>query len=326
MPKLDTVERANMPGDQPTIYVTEPSPWARFWWLLQRAFFNAWDDNCFAIAKGAAYSSLMAFFPVITTLAAILVQAKAGEVAHQITELMFDVVPPGTEQVVTNLFQARGSQPLWLLVVAIILALWAASGVTTSLMEGFQAAYRLPQGRGPVASRGVAMLLVLCVSLPVVGACVLILFGQQVEQAALYWVGLLPEGADLRGGVRILSSSLRLILALGGMVLGTMLLYMIGPSTKVRLRDVWQGALVAAGLWMAATFGFAWYVRNIANYNVLYGSVAAAIALLGWMYLLNVITLVGCEFNVALTQLRAISSSPAITSKPIGTGTAHKTQ
>jgi membrane protein len=170
------------------------------------------------------------------------------------------------------------------------------------------------------------MLLVLCASLPVVGACVLILFGQQVEQVALQWVGLLPEGEDLRGGVHVLSSSLRLILALGGMVLGTMLLYMIGPSTKVRLRDVWQGALVAAGLWMAATFGFAWYVRNIANYNVLYGSVAAAIALLGWMYLLNVITLVGCEFNVALTQLRAISSSPAITSKSPSTGTAHKTQ
>src|SRR5580698_3634220 len=172
-----SIKRLRVPGktvavmsrDQPYIYVTEPSPWARFWWLLQRAFFNAWDDNCFAIAKGAAYSSLMAFFPVITTLAAILVQAKAEEVAHQITELMFDVVPPGTEQVVTNLFQARGSQPFWLLVVAIILALWAASGVTTSLMEGFQAAYRLPQGRGPVASRGVAMLLVLCASLPVVG-------------------------------------------------------------------------------------------------------------------------------------------------------------
>src|SRR5882757_5475681 len=115
-----------MPLDSPSIYVTEPSPWARFWWLMQRAFLNAWDDNCFAIAKGAAYSSLMAFFPVVTTLAAILVQANAQAVAHQITDLMFDVVPPGTEEVVKDLFQIRGSQPFWLLVVAIALALWAA--------------------------------------------------------------------------------------------------------------------------------------------------------------------------------------------------------
>ena len=316
-----------MPADSPYIYVTEPSPWAKFWWLLQRAFFSAWDDNCFAIAKGAAYSSLMAFFPVMTTLAAILVQANADAVAHQITELVFDVVPPGTEQIVENLFKTRGSQPLWLLVVAIILALWAASGVTTSLMEGFQAAYKLPQGRGPVSSRTVAMVLVICVALPVVGSCGLILFGHQVESAAIYWIGLLPQGEELRGGVHVLSSSVRLVLALGGLVLGTMLLYVIGPNTKVRLRDVWPGALVAAGLWMAATFGFAWYVRNIANYNVLYGSIAAAIALLGWMYLLNVITLVGCEFNVALTQLRRLPSStshaPTGSSKTSGTGTAY---
>ena len=308
-----------MPGDTPSIYVTEPSPWARFWWLLRKAFMSAWDDNCFAIAKGAAYSSMMAFFPVMTTLAAILVQANAGEVAHQITELVFDVVPPGTEEVVRNLFQTRGSQPLWLMVVAIVLALWAASGVTTSLIEGFQAAYKLPQGRGPLAARWVSMGLVVLAALPVLGACVLILFGQQVESAAIYWIGLLPEGQDLRGGVRVLSSSVRLVLALAGLVSGTMLLYTIGPNTKVRLREVWPGALVAAGLWMAATAGFAWYVRNIANYNVLYGSIAAAIALLGWMYLLNVIALVGCEFNVAWKELRAIS----LTAKSGSTGTGY---
>ncbi|HEY3743626.1 MAG TPA: YihY/virulence factor BrkB family protein [Bryobacteraceae bacterium] len=307
--------------DSHSIYVTEPGLWARLWWLLRRSFLNALDDNCFGIAKAAAYSSLMAFFPVITTLAAVLVRAHAEQVAHQITELMFDVVPPGTEQIVETLFKSRGSQPPWLLVTAIVLALWAASGVTTTLMEGFRAAYRLPQDRGPVASRTVAMALVLCVSLPVIGSCVLILFGQQVSAMMLYWVGLLPEGEELRGGVRVLSNSIGFILALGGMVLGTMLLYMIGPNTKVRLREVWPGALLAAALWMAATVAFAWYVRNIANYNVLYGSVAAAIALLGWMYLLNVITLIGCEFNVAVRQLRAISSSPAVISNTKSTGT-----
>src|SRR5260221_9504605 len=121
-----------MPGEVPSIYITEPSPLARFWWLLRKAFMNAWDDNCFAIAKGAAYSSMMAFFPVMTALVAVLVQANADEVSRQITDLVFDVVPPGTEQVIQNVITTRGSQPLWLLVVAIMLALWAASGVTTS--------------------------------------------------------------------------------------------------------------------------------------------------------------------------------------------------
>jgi membrane protein len=308
--------------EAPAIYVEEPSALGRFAWLLQAAFFNAWDDNCFAIAKGAAYSSLMAFFPVMTTVAAVLVQANAAEVAHQIAELTFDVVPPGTEQVLETLFATRGSRPVWLLVTAILLAVWAASGVTTSLMEGFQAAYRLPQDRGPLASRGVAALLVLCGALPVLGACFLIIFGQQAEAAVVYWIGILPKGADLRGSVQFVSALVRLLIAAGGLVIGTMLLYKIGPNCRVRLRDVWPGAVLAAFLWLAATIGFAWYVRNIANYNVLYGGVAAAIALLGWMYLLNVITFIGCEFNVARNRLMSITSAQTVV--PVRTITESK--
>jgi membrane protein len=61
---------------------------------------------------------------------------------------------------------------------------------------------------------------------------------------------------------------------------------------------------MAALLWLAATGLFSWYVRNIASYNVLYGSIGAAIALLVWLYLLCVIALVGCEFNAEAERAR----------------------
>ena len=55
--------------------------------------------------------------------------------------------------------------------------------------------------------------------------------------------------------------------------------------------------IVATILWLAATVVFAWYVRNIANYNVMYGSIGAVIALLVWQYVLAVVALMGCEYN-----------------------------
>ena len=58
-------------------------------------------------------------------------------------------------------------------------------------------------------------------------------------------------------------------------------------------------------LWWLTTTLFAWYVRNIANYNVLYGSVGAVIALLVWMYLLSIIALFGCEFNAQLDRIES---------------------
>jgi membrane protein len=60
----------------------------------------------------------------------------------------------------------------------------------------------------------------------------------------------------------------------------------------------------ATALWMATTSGFGWYVRHIARYNVMYGSIGAGIALLVWMYLMSAIALIGCEFNAEFERSR----------------------
>src|SRR5436305_10381194 len=104
----------------------------RFWTALRTAAVGTYEDNCLGIAKGAAYSGLLSFFPVLTTLATLLVQAKAEAVSRTIARVLYDVVPPGTEDVVRMLFVVHGERPKWLLVVASLLALWGASGAMIS--------------------------------------------------------------------------------------------------------------------------------------------------------------------------------------------------
>ena len=86
--------------------------------LLRRAAVSAYRDNCFGIAKGAAYSALLSFFPVLTTLTALLVQANAYAVSRSISRVVYEVVPPGTEEIVMQIFTRRGRQPGYLLVIA----------------------------------------------------------------------------------------------------------------------------------------------------------------------------------------------------------------
>ena len=86
----------------------------------------------------------------------------------------------------------------------------------------------------------------------------------------------------------------------------TTLLYRFGPYRRQRWRYVWPGAILAAVLWLLATSGFAWYVRHIAHYNVMYGSVGAGIALLVWMYLLAATALIDCEFNAEFERASAV--------------------
>ncbi|MEO8127737.1 MAG: YihY/virulence factor BrkB family protein [Bryobacteraceae bacterium] len=265
--------------------------------IFRRAFITLYENNCFGLAKGVAYSALLAFFPFLTTLTAILVQANAPSVSRMLSSLVFEVVPPGTEEIVLYNFTERGQRPASLLIVATVLTLWAASGVMASLMQGFQAAYRIERGRPFLKQRLTAILLVIFVAIPIVTASALIVFGARTERMVFTSLGMLEAEQQLHGWVSFLGQLLRYGVALGAIVFSTALLYYIGPNRPNKLRRVLPGALVATVLWWMATTIFGWYVRNIANYNVLYGSIGAVVALLVWMYILSVIALYGCEFN-----------------------------
>lgn len=299
--------------------VVEPNWFGRTFWLLRRSFIVAAEDNLYGIAKGAAYSGLLSLFPILTTFAAILIQIRADSVVHLISRVTLAVVPPGTEELIRSRFEDEGNRPIGLLIAATVLALWAASGAMMSLIEGFQAAYRIPTERSMLKQRAMAVFLVLIVAIPFVGASLLVLFGNRWETDVIHLFRLSESDEIATLPIIILGRILRYVLAFLTTVLVTGLLYYFGPNhrpeqrftksaTRSRFLRVWPGAFVAAVLWFVATAGFAWYVKNLARYNVVYGALGAGIILLVWMYLLAVITLVGCEFNAERERSQSLLS------------------
>jgi membrane protein len=289
----------------PGLYQLEAGRISRFLRVLQAALISTFEDNSLSIAKGAAYSSLLSFFPVLTTLAAILVQANATDVARNIASFLYQVVPPGTEDVVLTLFVVHGERPKYLLIGAVVLALWAASGAIMSMIEGFRSIYRIPTGRSFIKERAMAVFLVVVSVAPIVAASALIVFGTKAESFLMHRLGVIAQDADVQGWVELLSKALRLGLAFASFVLVSALLYYLGPNRKQTFANVFPGAVLATVLWLISTLVFSWYVRHISNYNVLYGSVGAGLALLVWMYVWSVITLIGCEYNAARERLAA---------------------
>ncbi len=283
--------------------------WREFWRRLGRACWATYRDGCLGYAKAAAYSALLSFFPLLTTTTTILVQANAQAVSHAISNFLFEVVPPGTEQLIMFNFLLGGTRPAALLVGAGILSLWAASGATLSLMEGFHAAYRIPDRRSFFRKRVDSLMLVFSGIVPSLMAAALVIMGERVERFVFHELGLLPESAELAGWLDLASYVMRTAVALSTVVLVTVLLYYFGVDRKQSLRRLWPGALLATAFWLVTTQAFAWYVRNIANYNVLYGSVGAVIALIVWMYLLAVIALIGCEYNAEAERGRLAATS-----------------
>ena len=273
--------------------------------LLKRTLLSALDDGCFATAKGAAYSALLSFFPVLTSAATILVQTRADFVARTMAQFLAQIVPPGSEELVVNQFRVRGQRPIALLIVAALLSLWAASSVIKSLMEGFHAAYRTPRSRSFFHETGMAIGLVFLAAIPLIGASALVLFGGEAERLVLRGLAIDPILNPLAGLWELLSRIARYSVAFVATAALTAILYYFGPYRKQRWRYVWPGAILATLLWLGATKGFAWYIRNITNYNVLYGSIGAGIALLVWMYVLAAIAILGCEFNAEYERMQS---------------------
>jgi membrane protein len=281
-------------------------------WLLKRSLISTFDDGCIGAAKGAAYSALLSFFPVLTSAAAIMVQTKTQFVSETLEGFLSEIVPPGTEDLVVQQFRVMGERPLGLLIVAALISLWAASGVIKSLIEGFHAAYRLPRDRGFFHQTAVALALVVLSATPLVFASLLILFGGGIERIVLGWLKVDPAFTPLAGLWQWACRIARYLLAFATSIAVTATLYYVGPYRRQRWRYVLPGAALATLAWLGATLVFAWYVRNIGRYNVMYGSIGAAIALLVWMYLIALIALAGCEFNAEYERSSTRSTSATI--------------
>ena len=283
--------------------------------MLNGALLATFRDGCLGTAKSAAYSSLLAFFPLLATIATLLLRARADFVSQQISTFLSEVLPPGTEDVVFYYFAVRGKQPFLIPLTGMLVSIWAASGAIVSLIEGFTAAYRIPTARSFLHQRTIALLLVFSAAIPVLAASVLLLFGMAAQRSIVSSLGLLPSGAELRGWVLVVGSLLRYLIALSAIVFGAAILYRYGPNRPQSWHRVLPGAVVATVLWLGATSLFGWYVRHIANYNVIYGSFATVILLLVWMYVLAVIAFIGCEFNAEYE--RAEARNAAFTPRPL---------
>src|SRR4051794_28554712 len=249
---VDTQSQGVSSHALPNFVVTEPSFVAQVLWLLRRAFLAAYEDNCFGIAKGAAYSFLLSLFPVLTALTAILIQVNAQPIVHVIAAFTREIAPPGTEDLLVSRLRERGVKPISFPVVSILLSLWAGSGAMISLMEGFQAAYRIPSGRPFVKQRAMSIFLVLIAAVPAVASSSLIIFGDRIETGFVHWLGVSEMSAPVEISWRIG----RYAVAFATTTFVTGLLYYFGPNHRPepqymqramasRFMRVWPGALVA---------------------------------------------------------------------------------
>jgi membrane protein len=180
------------------------------------------------------------------------------------------------------------------IITSTLLALWLASGVMISWMEGFRRSYELPKIWGLVKERLVSLYLVVLAGIPLALATIFVAFGNRIELRVLSAIG-----HEFSPYVYLMWMFVRWLIAISTSVAVIALIYHNAVPRTQPWHSVLPGAVLATMLWFIVTIIFGWYLQH-ANYNVLYGSLGVAVALLVWMYLVSLVILVGSELNAIL--------------------------
>ncbi len=270
---------------------------------LQKALWMCLEHDVFAIAKAAAYSSILTLFPALLVVASVAATMESGnEYLNQISYTVGQILPSGGGAAMHYLETAQ-RRPFGTLIPTLLILLWTSSGIFVSWMEGFRKAFGLPRTWGLVKERFVAFFLVFLTFVPMLFATVLVVFGNQIET----WM-VFHSSHELGFYILALWSLVRWLIAVVTSVVVLQLIY----HWAIPRTDPWHNALPGAGLatalWFPATYLFGWYLRHYSTYSIIYGSLATSIALLVWMYIIAVIVLLGAEFNAQVFPKTVVSN------------------
>ena len=266
-------------------------------------------DHISLSAAGVAFFGFLALIPALAAVVTVYgLVADPQDVQARMEEL-FTTLPTDARDLLTDqltrLTESSSSALGLGLVVAVALALWSASSGMAHLLEAINIAYGEEERRGPVARRGIALLMTIGV-LVVVGVAVAG-FGAAAS--------LGDSNTALRWIVRIATWVVAALLFIGVLAV----LYRHGPDRdEPKWRWASPGAIVALVGWLVITAGFSVYVTNFGSYNETYGSLASIVIMLFWLYLSAFVVMVGAELNSELEHQTARDSTKG-PERPLGT-------
>lgn len=257
------------------------------------ALWRAFEHDAFAVAKAGAFSAILTLFPAVLVLTSSLSASNKTQLFLRETyHAVGRILPEGTSEALLQYFSASRPRHVQFLISTSLLTLWTGSGVMISWMDGFRRAYAMPKMWGLVKERLVALLLVILAGIPMAFASFLIVFGTLIERWSAY-----HAGHELGPYILILWTGVRWVIAALTSIAVIALIYHHGlPRTQPWHRVV-PGSVLATFMWFLATTLFGVYLRRFAHYDVIYGSVGTAIALLIWLYIVSMVVLIGAEFN-----------------------------
>ncbi|NUW46523.1 YihY/virulence factor BrkB family protein [Nonomuraea rhodomycinica] len=275
----------------------------RAWWsVLKRTFIEFKDDNVQDLAAALTYYAVLSIFPamiVLVSLFGLLGRDDTAVIVGHLAVLAPAEVRDLLQQGVAGV-QRVGSASVFAL-VGLAVALWSASGYIAAFIRACNAIYDIEEGRPFWKTTPLRIgLTVLVTVLLAVGAIAVTLTGRLADVA-----GRALGVGDVVVTTWNIAKWPVLALIAAGLI---MVLYWAAPNVRQPgVRWISPGGLLAVVLWVIVSAGFALYASHFGSYNKTYGTLAAVVVFLIWLWLSNMALLFGAELDAELMRERAIA-------------------
>ncbi len=277
------------------------------WAALRDGFVQIGETNLVLVSAGVGFFGMLSLFPALAALIAVLSLVSDPDVVRSQLERMRGLLPPDVYDIfyvqIVRLVEARPDTLGWASAISIAVALWSARAGVAAMMTGLNAVHG-ERNRTTASHYIRAFLLTLAlIGVGVVALVMLVVMPVVMAFFPLFGVaGYLVEG-------------LRWAIAVGVLLAGVGVLYRYGPNRKPDRRSIRPGAVVAVTSWALLSISFSYYVANFGNYNQVYGSIGAVIAMMVWLWLSSFLILLGAVVN-AQVERHAYGQMPPESTSP----------
>jgi membrane protein len=249
------------------------------------------DHNLTLVAAGTAFYAFLALVPGLIAIVSVYgLVADPRDVREQVDSIASALpleVQHFIEFQLRSIIRAGSTEVSVTLVIAIVLALWSASGGMAALVAGIHIAHGEPPARSFFAKRAKALALTVA-AIVFIGILVFV----------IAFVPPLIDEVTGDGGTLIVEV-LRWPVLTAVMIVGLGLLFRFASRRNRRgwLGFVTTGTVVAAVGWLVLSILFSVYTAQFASYSKTYGALATIIVMLLWLFLSAFAVLVGAEVD-----------------------------
>lgn len=256
-------------------------------------------------AAALTFFATLALFPgaLVVVSAFATVDNRSGTVDN-ILYVVGEFVTPDTVETLRapiNSLLTIGS-PWLALMIGVVLTVWSLSGYATAFGRAMNAIYEVQEGRRVLVFRILMILLSVLLMVGFALIAVILLTTPRAAAAIGETVGIAAPWLTAWNFGKWPVLAILVFVIIG-------VLYYATPNVRhLRVRWVSWGALFAIVIWALATVAFGFYVATVATYPRVYGWLGGAVVLLLWLYISNLVLVLGAEVDAELVRVRQLTA------------------